>query len=396
MSEPSQPQEQKPPEEPTLGLPNVLDQLKGAGPKPTPSEIALLLAQIQAWDSERYRRWKDEQDEKWRRWKEEQEEKKREREEKEKKSQSQNNFSKLFEKLMERIEALEKRLAEGEVKKKELEMPDWAKAIQEEVQAIRQRFKEEEQKERDRKLIEEHQRPLLEKLKEAEARYAQLEKTLEEMKKMPLTPQQSASINTTLKQIKETLTDIRETGKLLGLKEPEESSSKSSDYGGIPVKGEIPVWAVAIPKIINEIFESIEKRAAMWLKPSQEPILKVPTPQEVAPPVRVVEIQPNQPLIRMPPPPPSEPTPEAPVEAKTIEAPQPLEVKPAETPQPVEVKKVEIKVEPPKPKEYKCKYCSQTFTKPQQLAAHVRKAHKKEKEEEKRKKQEAEQPQTPK
>jgi uncharacterized C2H2 Zn-finger protein len=390
MSEQPQPQEQKP-EEPTLGLPNVLDQLKGAGPKPTPSEIALLLAQIQAWDSERYRRWKDEQDEKWRRWKEEQEEKKKEKE----KPQNQ-NFTEFFEKLMERIEALEKRLAEGEVKKKELEMPDWAKAVQEEVQAIRQRFKEEEQKERDRKLIEEHQRPLLEKLKEAEARYTQLEKTLEEMKKMPLTPQQSASINTTLKQIKETLTDIRETGKLLGLKEPEESSSKSSDYGGIPVKGEIPVWAVAIPKIINDIFESIEKRAAMWLKPSQEPILKIPTPQEAAPPVKVVEIQPNQPLIRMPPPPPSEPTPETPVEAaKTIEMPQPVEVKPAETPQPVEVQKVEIKVEPPKPKEYKCKYCSQTFTKPQQLAAHVRKAHKKEKEEEKRKKQEA-QPQTPK
>jgi len=383
-----QPQEQKA-EEPTLGLPNVLDQLKGAAPKPTPSEIALLLAQIQAWDSERWRRWKEEQDEKWRRWKEEQEEKKREKE----KSQSQNNFSELFEKLMERIEALEKRLAEGEVKKKELEIPDWAKAIQEEVQAIRQRFKEEEQKERDRKLIEEHQRPLLEKLKEAEARYTQLEKTLEEMKKMPLTPQQSASINTTLKQIKETLTDIRETGKLLGLKEPEESSSKSGNYGGIPVKGEIPVWAVAIPKIINEIFESIEKRAAMWLKPSQEPILKIPTPQEAAPPVKVVEIQPNQPLIRMPPPPPSEPTP-ATVEAKPIEMPQPVEVKPPETP-PVEVKKVEIKVEPPKPKEYKCKYCSQTFTKPAQLAAHVRKAHKKEKEEEKRKKQEA-QPQTPK
>jgi len=394
MSEqPTQPQEQK--EEPTLGLPNVLDQLKGAGPKPTPSEIALLLAQIQAMDSERWRRWKEEQDEKWRRWKEEQEEKKREREEKEKKSQSQNNFSELFEKLMERIEALEKRLAEGEVKKKELEMPDWAKAIQEEVLAIRQRFKEEEQKERDRKLIEEHQRPLLEKLKEAEARYTQLEKTLEEMKKMPLTPQQSASINTTLKQIKETLTDIRETGKLLGLKEPEESSSKSGNYGGLPVKGEIPIWAVAIPKIINEIFESIEKRAAMWLKPSQEPILKIPTPQEAAPPVKVVEIQPNQPLIRMPPPPPSEPTP-ATVEAKPIEMPQPVEVKPAETPQPVEVKKVEIKVEPPKPKEYKCKYCSQTFTKPQQLASHVRKAHKKEKEEEKRKKQEAEQPQLPK
>ena len=282
----------------------------------------------------------------------------------------------------EQIENIVRRVL-AENKPKTEEMPEWAKSIQAEMQAIRKRLQEEEQKERDKRLIEEHQRPILEKLKEAEARYVQLEKTLEELKKMPLTPQETASINTTLKQIKETLTDIRETGKLLGLKEPEES--KSSNYGGIPVKGEVPVWAVAIPKIINEIFESIEKRAAMWLKPSQEPILKIPTPQEFAQP-RLIEIQPSQPLIRIPPPP--EAIPEQPVEAKPVEA-KPIEA-------PVEIKKVEVKIEPPKPKEYKCKYCSQTFNKPIQLASHVRIVHKKEREEEKRKKQEAEQPQTPK
>jgi hypothetical protein len=82
MSEPSQPPEQKP-EEPALGLTQpILEQMQQAKARPSPSEIALLLAQIQAWDSERWRRWKEEQDEKWRRWKEEQEEKKREREEK--------------------------------------------------------------------------------------------------------------------------------------------------------------------------------------------------------------------------------------------------------------------------------------------------------------------------
>jgi hypothetical protein len=389
MSEqPTQPQEQKP-EEPTLGLPNVLDQLKGAGPKPTPPEIALLLAQIQAWDSERYRRWKDEQDEKWRRWKEEQEEKKREKEMMEKGKSHSNNFSELFGKLMERIDALEKRLAEGEVKKKEPEMPDWAKAIQEEVQAIRQRFKEEEQKERDRKLIEEHQRPLLEKLKEAEARYAQLEKTLEEMKKMPLTPQETTSLNTTLKQIKETLTDIRETAKLMGMAEST-SQSQSPYYPiqgaktGIPISGSIPAWWIFIPSVVDEVLASIEKRVDKLVglaKPPQttEELIKIPefSPTPPTPEVREIPITPVPPKVEVTLPPPTEPTP-----PEIIKLPE-TEVTVTPTPPATS--------EPTSTKKYTC-VCGETFNTSLEKARHVKKCPKAKEEREKKKEKEKVEP----
>jgi hypothetical protein len=359
MSEqPTQPPQEQKPEEPTLGLPNVLEQLKGAGPKPTPSEIALLLAQIQAWDSERYRRWKDEQDEKWRRWREEQEEKKK-----------QMSNPEYIEKLEKRLEELALKIESigKEKEKSEPEKPLWALDLEKQVQAIYQRFEEEKQKERDRKLIEEHQKPLLEKLKEAENRYAQLEKTLEELKKEPLTPQQTTSLNQTLKQIKETLSDIRETGKLLGLKEPE-STSKSM-VQGIPVKGEVPAAAIYIPQAIEQILESIEKRA------DKLGIFELLTPKK-----KVVEE--TGPLIRLPTPPsPTQP-------ASTSLSIQPPIITPPEPPvqtSPPEVKvTVETPPQPPKeqPKTYKCKICGAEFDKPYKLAAHTKKHKKEEREKE--------------
>jgi hypothetical protein len=375
MTEQAQPpQPEKTEEQPSLGIPNIMEQMRG-GAKPSPSEIALLLAQIQAWDSERWRRWKEEQDERWRRWKDEQEEKKKREED----GTVQNSLSQQLAQIEKRIEQLEKTIAEGGFKKRETEIPDWAKNIQKEVQAIRQRLKEDEQKERDRRLIEEHQRPLLEKLKEAEARYVQLEKTLEEIKNRPtLTPQETASIDTTIKQIKGILADIREAGKALGLKEPEELTTKTStsSYEGIPVRGEIPVWAVAIPKIIDDIFTNIEKRAQAWLTPQQQtPLIQLPpkpptpTPQPIQPqPIRI-----EQPLIKLPPKP--EPKPEEP----KVEI---IEVKPENPP------------EPPAQliKKYKCKICGEEFTKPYQLAAHTKKHRKTEKQEEEEKRSEQKEP----
>jgi hypothetical protein len=364
MSEPTQPPQEQKPEEPTLGLPNVLEQLKGAGPKPTPSEIALLLAQIQAWDSERYRRWKDEQDEKWRRWREEQEEKKK-----------QMSNPEYIEKLEKRLEELALKIESigKEKEKSEPEKPLWALDLEKQVQAIYQRFEEEKQKERDRKLIEEHQKPLLEKLKEAEARYAQLEKTLEELKKMPLTPQQSTSLNETLKQIKETLSDIRETGKLLGLKEPEETQKSSTTFEGIPVKGEIPAAAIYIPAAIEKVLEAIEKRA------EKLGLLDLLTPRKKTETV-------EGPLIRLPPPPAPQPKPTVETVAPPLlQPPTPIvEPAPIEPPQalPTEPPKVEVTISPPskteaKPKTYKCPKCGAEFDKPYKLAAHIKK-HKRE------------------
>jgi hypothetical protein len=355
QTQPTQPQEQKP-EEPTLGLPAMLEQLKGAGPKPTPSEIALLLAQIQAWDSERYRRWKAEEDEKWRRWKEEQEEKKKEKE------KTQNALSEQLEKINKRLDELEKRLTEG---KKETEIPDWAKAIQEEVQAIRKRFKEEEEKERDRRLIEEHQRPLLEKLREAESKYSQLEKALEELKKAPLTPQQSTSLNEALKQVKELLSDIRETGKLLGLKEPEEVHKGT--FEGIPVKGEVPAAVVYVPAAIEKILDAIEKRAE-----------KLGLTELLTPRKKTEEIQ--GPLIKLPPPPTPQPKP---IEFTPIVQPQPVLPQTFQPQAPPEPPKVELTVsthqKEEKAKTYKCKTCGAEFNKPYKLAAHVKKHRREEK-----------------
>jgi (2Fe-2S) ferredoxin len=340
----------------------------------------------------------------------------------------------------------------SEIKPKTEEIPAWAKNMQDELQTIKERFKQQEQAERDRKLIEEHQKPILEKLRDIENRYVQLEKNLEELRNRPsISSEEKASINTAIKEIKETLadireaaklmglkepeevkpppsptppsvggelkkvkellTDIKETGKLLGLKEPEELP-KSNMLEGLPVKGEVPVWLVAIPKIIDNIFENIEKRASLWLTPQQQPLLQMPQrptmppqPPPEQPPVRI-----EQPLIRLPPkpqpPPLTQPQPSIPMQPPTqpIQPQKPPE-KPPEAPKaeiieikPVEMKpseekakeeKPEVKPPPEKPpekpavmpseeKKYKCKICGEAFSKWQQLGGHMKKHRKKE------------------
>lgn len=247
------------------------------------------------------------------------------------------------------------------------EMPEWAKELQRQQHEILERLSREEQVKKEHELIQKAQEPIKAELekerlkqeaqqkelqKQIEMIQAQLQQLSQVFQQMTTEGKDKQSPNP-LKVIKETLTEIKETGKLIGLKEPEEVKSSSSNFEGIPVSGSVPAWAVAIPKIVQSIFAEIEKRAELWLKPSQEKLIKVPLPP--------VEFQPPQPLIKLP---------KQPVAEK-------VELMPPPPPPPP--KEVKMEVTPPKLKKYQCKECLAEFEKPYQLAAHVKKFHKKEK-----------------
>jgi len=369
VSEQTQPAEQPPAprEEPSMGIPSMLEQMRG--PKPTISEIYLLTTQQILAEERAYRRWKEEQEEKKREWEREREElKKRYTEELAKIIASQ------LEPLKNTVEKLTATLSNiGTEKKGEKDEKDeLIEGLKKQIEEINRKLSASEQEKREKEIIEKAQAPLLKEIELQKAenkrlmeQLANLQSTIKEMEKGKET---SPTPTSNLKMVKETLQDVKETAKLMGLKEPSEtsSSSPSSMFEGIPLEGGIPAWAAAIPIVIEKIMRSIEERAAKFglvAPPTpEEPVLKLPskpTPTPPSPmPAPTLPPQPEEKLIKLPPPPKEE------TEGVVI----PLK---AEPPQ--------VKVEVKPPKTYKCKKCGATFDKPIKLAQHARKCKKEEK-----------------
>lgn len=285
-------------------------------------------------------------------------------------------------------EVIEKKLSKPSetqfLESKFRELASEISGLREELNTIKKRFEQEEKQKEQMELINKFQEPLLNKIKEAEKRQSELEKRLEEISnKEVFTTTQAQSLTEDVSKLRKTLTEIKETAKLMGLKEPESiEKPPQSSYQNIPVSGSIPAWAVAIPQIINQIFENIEKRAETWLKSSTgESLIQLPQkPKREIPKIgegKLLRIPPQKPETK---PKPAEA--EAPI--KTVEL-KPVKVQIREIEKPAQPKTEPKQEKPAKKQEkkiYRCKECGETFDKPWKLASHVAKYHRKKKKKE--------------
>jgi hypothetical protein len=249
------------------------------------------------------------------------------------------------------------------------EMPDWAKEIQAQMKFIMDRLNKEEEEKKTQELISKVQQPVFKEIEKTITRLNELEKRLEEIKQP--TQAQTDTLQE-IKRLRETLETIKETAKAMGLKEESSSQSTSTSFEGIPVHGSVPAYALAIPKIIESVFNTIEKRAEAWLKStpagSSERILVLPEKPQPQPSFTAT----NK-LLELPPLPPTTPTP-APPPPEVVH----IKLEPEPSPEPAsEPEKKEVKVEAEKPKEYKCKICGEAFPSLWQLGSHTRWKHKK-------------------
>lgn len=355
-----QPEEEQK-QEVEIGVPKILEGLKGG--KVTPTEAALLIAQVQAWDNEQWRRWKAEQDEKMRRW------------EKERESTPKFNPDELADKIAQSIAKLLQSQSQSQTK----ELPEWAQQLQKQMEEINKRLSLEEQTKREKELIEKAQQPLIAELEKERIERKRLEEKLVE------TTQQLQQLSSTgkepppnpLKMLKETVEDVKGTAKALGMKDPEEVKPNILNLQGaqIPISGSIPAGWIFWPSTISTLIDEIDKRADKWLA-------------RLVGPTKTTGKEAEAELIKLPP---KSFIPEAkPPEAKLIE------VKPAPTPPEVQVELIKIpppppeKVEtqvtvsPPQEKKYKC-VCGETFKTALEKARHVKKCPKAKVEKEKTK-----------
>jgi hypothetical protein len=241
------------------------------------------------------------------------------------------------------------------------EIPDWAKEMQAQMKTIMDRLSKQEKEKETQELMSKFQEPLTREIEKTITRLNELEKRFEDIKQP--TQAQTDTLQE-IKKLREILETIKETAKGMGLKEESSLQSKSTDFEGIPVHGSVPAYAVAIPKIIESIFNTIEKRAEAWLKStpsSSERILVLPEKPQPQPFFTA-----STKLLELPPLPPTTPTPAPP-------PPEAVHIKLQTEPE----KKEEIKVEVEKPKEYKCKICGEVLPSLWQLGSHTRWKHKK-------------------
>jgi hypothetical protein len=243
------------------------------------------------------------------------------------------------------------------------EMPDWAKEIQSQTKTIMERLAKEEEEKKTQELISKVQQPVFKEIEKTITRLNDLEKRFEDIKQP--TPAQTDTLQE-IKKLRETLETIKEAAKAMGLKEENSSQSNSTSFEGIPVHGSVPAYALAIPKIIEGVFNTIEKRAEAWLKStpsSNEKILTLPEKPQPQPSFTATSN-----LLDLPPLPPSNPTPTPPTPEVVHIKLQPTEPEPEKKEEPKETEK---------PKEYKCKICGETFPTIWKLGSHTRWKHKK-------------------
>jgi len=306
--------------------------------------------------------------------------------------------------------------------KKDEEMPQWARELQDRVDEIRKASEEERRKREQEELIEKATAPLKSELEKEREERKRLEKAIESLSAKPASQPKSEL---------DSYIELQDKLRRAGLLKEEETAGKITfGEGGIPVSGEIPAWAVYAPTVIDQIFDNIEKRISgiasnfgigktskrmkdlinIPPRPTERPPIK-PKPKPVEEPKPAVEpaVEPVEPE-----PPPEAEEPEVEPEAKAVEEelikiperkrketalvaseiePEEAEPEIAQKEEPEAEAEAEPEAEQEKPKEepdeqepeeaepeepaeekklYFCKFCGESFERSIDLARHVK------------------------
>jgi len=202
------------------------------------------------------------------------------------------------------------------------EMPKWAEEQQKTLNALTERFEEESQEKRDKKLVDDVTKPLLAALDTEREKRELIEKKIEELGKPPEPGAPKSELDAYI--------DYKEKMVKAGFLK-EDKGTLTFGPEGIPVDGSIPAWTVYAPTMVDQIFDNIEKRVENIAgvfgvgKKSRdlESLINMPSkpkPKTERPPLRPAEHEPT------PPPQPPEGPPEIPPLDELTQVEEPAEV----------------------------------------------------------------------
>ena len=193
------------------------------------------------------------------------------------------------------------------------EMPAWAEEQQKTLNALTERFEEEAQEKRDKKLIDDVTKPLLAALDTEREKRELIEKKIEELGKPPEPGAPKSELDAYI--------DYKEKMIKAGFLK-EEKGTLTFGKDGIPVEGAIPAWALYMPTMADEVFDNVEKRivnifgmfGAGKEKKGLHDLIQMPPkpkPKTERPPLRPAEHEPEPEPVAEPPSHPLEELPQA-------------------------------------------------------------------------------------